>query len=441
MKVKSADYIFDLFDKKIMRSTTFIFLYFESSFNIGIYKESFLESVEHNALLHSKISDSPEGEKWTAIQKMDADRIFREYQIDCPIDDFYCSSMESFYGTKEKYVDIRREGPLKSLVFKCSRSPQVMLVLCCHHSVSDTRGWLQVIKCLGEIYSEKSGKQAENITYYKVCKQQKVSLKDCFETNYQKGVDKNNAIKEEISRMIPFMKKEKTVYKITDMYINSIKGIEVEAVKENIARYGFTINDLLIFLSLQLNSKLDGTDNKIAMTSYRMDLRKYLKEECMLNNLSFEQLLIVNRGDLSDKQKVKQKIDESKNLFGAYGELMLYDELDLLPAHVVIELLEVGMTAKKEEMMKGITSTNIGEVSEYVKGFEGGLKDVFWIPAYFENEAILMSAMSFHGRMTISILSDGINKETNDKVKSELAEMLHDFTAGNKIGNSIGRTT
>lgn len=431
MNVLSADYLFELFDKKSMRSTYFVSLYFENDFDCEAYKYSLLQFVWDNDLLHFTISNDVDGKKWKLIDTLDAERIFREYQLNCPMDAFLSRSMEFFCKYKEKYIDIGREGPIKSFAVKCLQSSQVILVFCLHHSVSDARGWLQVIKQIGDQYAEKKTYSEGKGRNPKISKHQKFNLKDCYERYYQEGVDRNHTIREEISNMVPFLKKSGSRQKITDteLYANFIKSINVKSTKEKLKDIGFTINDLLIYLSLKLNAKLDDTDNKIVMTSYRVDLRKYLEDDYILNNLSFEQLLTADKQDLSDIQKIKHKIDESKILFGSYEELMLYEELDLLPPSISESLLEKGMEDKQEDMCKGIASTNIGDVSNDLKGFGSGLKDVYIIPVYFEKEAIMISAVSFHDRMNISIMSNSMDKEINDKVTSELIDLLPDFTA------------
>ncbi len=358
-------------DQNICCNTMFLLSHIKSDLNIDILKESLKYVVQTIPILSCRLSKGFWRDKWIPIDNFEAKQLVTEIRVGK--DNFFENAYSEFLKLKNKKIDVEREPLYKILVFYNEEIDEKVLIFCVHHILADGRGAFQLVELTGQYYS---GVLRNNFVLQK--NNRKIS-KLIFSLNARKILKMMNL-------KVIFERKPKEFFEpllSMDKIIDEDFGIgieriliekaDLEKVKAYYKDYNFTINDIILHITLKLlekyNLELEKPSKNLAI-ALGVDLRKYLDKDMLsISNYSGTEMLKIDIKDVNNKQVVETKLKELKKKTIGLGFIIQPILQSIFPIAIQKKMLTVLKDFINKWSLCSIQTTNVGKVDDYIKPF------------------------------------------------------------------------
>ncbi|MBX4264176.1 condensation domain-containing protein [Clostridium estertheticum] len=404
--------------------------------NLEIFKESLKYIVKDIPMLACKILKGYWRDKWQPIENFDVSQIIETISVDK--NSFYEKAYAQFLQLDEKRINLESEPALKVIIFYNEENEKKVIIFCIHHALADGRGCCEVVKLIANNYCtllnnnrivpqknyRKMSKLLLSINLINILKMIYTELKNLFnpklfkylkpliDANSENTHDSNH---ESIERII--VSKE-NIIKLKSLYKD----------------YGFTVNDIILFLSTKLMSKYNRElkePSEYVGAVMGMDLRRYLKKNILsITNFAIMKFFIVGNSETNDLPRMAENIKTFKNKLSGVGWEFI-NQVSLSKIFPVEITKYISDKIAKFFIIDGgskmIITTNVGRIDDYVTSFGDIVESITFIAGQPIYGFPLVTISGY--KDTVTLYFSKYNDENNltKKVRDDFNELLNEI--------------
>lgn len=368
----------EVMDSLTYKKIQYLILFGNEKINLERLKLSVNYTINQLSVLSSKLVRSKEKQFWDET----GENIWHEIKVESQDEEFNEVAYEKFLSMQEKNINLDNEPPFKVIIISSDNTKRKLIVFGLHQMVADAIGLLQIVKYIGDYYSNKNETRKLKVfnEHFKLL--QAIGL-DYGKTAVEKMRPPSTMVKKQ-----PLITEEKRTLDLFNVSSGrvSLKLEEIERIKEKLNRKDVQVNDLIvywIFLILeQYNLQLQNP-NKGIPVSLNINLRKYLaddKEVIKIGNISsIQDVFMRTEGGV----KLDTVINELKRIRQepmGVGLYYLRVMIGMLPYYMLNRRIGAFIRRIGKRNYFGIPINNIEDISRYLEGFKMCIEDLEFIP-------------------------------------------------------------
>lgn len=427
MRASVKDYLFELLDQRMMNSLIYFYCKFDETLNIDIFQKSFFDEIQQSQGVLCNLTGGYNIKNWTRAD-INRDEIFLCSEFDDEISE--TTLLHDFFLSENNYINIHEDFPIKVICFHLKKECRWISILCGHHAISDSSGYRFFLSNVGARYERYVAMEDKPIIQLR-----RLEKGDWFNlrSDYLQQFKWHKSITEDYitkkKEIKPIVEKQQLIKGKNANIAVATYTVDLKTIKNAFADYSFTVNDILVYLALRVNSVIDNGKNIFLSTEYRMDLRPYAKDEArgLMGNYSFENPITLNTKDVIDKKSFKIAIDSSKKTLAGFGELTMYQILDMIVTGVSTRVIRFGSLGKKKDKSKGMGVTNMGKYDEVYVSFRNCLLECFSFSGGFYTGAPLLHVSSYKEKLCFCLVGYRDKQNTFQKFNVQLKKVIQKY--------------